>query len=65
MAQLKAIVIPMVQEFYANAPDYTDFKVFVHKMQVSFSPKAINAYYSLPNIANDDYHKILDEGTNL
>lgn len=49
-------VLPIVKEFYANIPSspYQD-QVFVRGMYVTFSSKAINAYYNLKDLEDDAY----------
>lgn len=49
------VVISIVREFYANAIKHQNGRVFAHGKRVSFSPKAINAYYKLPNIEIYEY----------
>ena len=48
-------VTPVVREFYANATESVDFIVKVRGVNVSYSAAAINEFYELPNIENDDY----------
>lgn len=48
-------ITPVVREFYANATESNDFIVKVRGVKVSYSVAAINEYYELPNIDNDDY----------
>ena len=48
-------ITPVVREFYANATERNDFIVKVRGVKVSYSAAAINEYYELPNIDNDDY----------
>ena len=48
-------VTSLVREFYANAYDATNGRVRVRGKEVVFDWKAINAYYSLPNIDQDEY----------
>lgn len=47
----------VVREFYANATERNDFIVKVRGVKVSYSAAAINEYYELPNIDNDDYRQ--------
>ena len=54
-AQPKAAIVPIVREFYANAPEHDNRKVFVRGKQVNFSGKAINIFFKLPNIEKDGY----------
>ena len=55
-AQPKAAIVPVVREFYANAPKHDNRKVFVRGKQVNFSGKAINRFFKLPDIEKDEYN---------
>ena len=54
-AQPLAAIVPVVTEFYANVPKHHHQKVFVRGKQVAFSGHAINVFFNLPDIENDDY----------
>ena len=45
----------VVREFYANAKEHRDKKVFVRGKWVSFDRTAINRHYRLTNIDDDEY----------
>ncbi|PON97548.1 hypothetical protein TorRG33x02_067500 [Trema orientale] len=49
-------------EFYVNAKEHNDFKVFVRDKWVSFHRSTINRYYKLPDIDNDEYCELQDQG---
>ena len=54
-AQPKVAIVPIVREFYANAPEHDNRKVFVRGKMVNFSGKAINKFFKLPDIERDEY----------
>ena len=54
-AQPKLAIIPIVREFYANAPKHDNRKIFVRGKKVNFSGKAINKFFKLPDIERDGY----------
>ena len=54
-AQPKAAIVPIIREFYANAPEHKNRKVFVRGKWVNFSGKAINEIFKLPDINRDEY----------
>ena len=58
-AQPKLDVVPVVREFYANAPEHDNRKVFVRGKQVNFSGKAINKFFKLPDIEKDGYTEFI------
>ena len=58
-AQPKLAIVPLVREFYANALEHDNRKVFVRGKQVNFSPKAINRFFKLPDIENDEYNQFI------
>ena len=58
-AQPLAAIVPVVTEFYANVPKHHHQKVFVRGKQVAFSGHAINVFFNLPDIENDDYTAFL------
>ena len=53
--QPKAAIVPIVREFYANAPEHNNRKVFVRGKWVNFSGKAINQFLKVPDIDRDEY----------
>ena len=53
--QPKAAIVPIVREFYANAPEHNNRKVFVRGKWVSFSGRAINQFFKVPDIDRDEY----------
>ena len=57
--QPKAAVVPIVREFYANAPEHNNRKVFVRGKWVSFSGRAINQFFKTPDIDKDDYNAFI------
>ena len=57
--QPKAAIVPIVREFYANAPEHDNRKVFVRGKQVNFSGKAINRFFKLPDIEKDGYNAFI------
>lgn len=59
--QPSAALVPVVREFYANAKEHRNKKVFVRGKWVAFDSKAINKYYKLPNIVNDRYTQYRQE----
>ncbi len=58
-AQPKMAIVPIVREFYANAPEHDNRKVFVRGKQVSFSGKAINKFFKLPDFERDEYTEFI------
>ena len=52
---IKAAVVPIVREFYANMEEHKNFRIFVRGKWVAFDRTTINRYYNLPNINNDEY----------
>lgn len=60
-AQPSPAVVPLVREFYANAPAHENGKVFVRGKRVSFSGKAINKLFGLPEIGRDGYTTYYEE----
>ena len=58
-AQPQAAIVPVVREFYANVPEHHHRMVFVRGKQVGFSGHAINVFFNLPDIENDDYTAFL------
>ena len=58
-AQPKLAVVPVVREFYANAPEHDNRKVFIRGKQVNFSGKAINKFFKLPDIERDGYTEFI------
>ena len=54
-AQPLATIVPVLREFYANAPKHEHRKVFVKGRQVNFSGQAINKFVKVPNVENDEY----------
>ena len=57
----EASVTSVVREFYANAPNAKDGKVFVRGKWVEISRSTINAYYGLVNIENEGYLEVLED----
>ena len=53
--QPKAAIVPIVREFYANAPEHNNRKVFVRGKMINFSGKAINKIFKLSDIERDEY----------
>ena len=51
----------VVREFYANAPNAKDDKVFVRGKWVGISRTSINAYYGLVNIEDEGYLAVLED----
>ena len=54
-AQPLAAIVPVVREFYANALDHEHQKVFVKGIRENFSGQAINKFFKVLNIDNDEY----------
>ncbi|XP_073045904.1 uncharacterized protein [Primulina eburnea] len=50
LAQPNAAVVPVVREFYANAPEGTENKARVRGRQVPYDPKTINDLLGLPAV---------------
>lgn len=63
-SQPRACSIPLVKEFYANAKEHDNFKVFVRGRWVRFDRVSINRFYHTQDIPNDDYSRLRDEGVN-
>lgn len=62
----KAAVVPIVRKFCTNASfERVDNVVFARAKMVSFALEAINAYYGLESIENDDYTKYLSRKKTL
>ena len=53
-------VVPVVREFYVNAAEHQNFKVFVRSKMILFDHSTINRYYELPDIENDEYHNLIE-----
>ena len=53
-------VTSVVREFYANATESVNFIVKVRRVNVSYSAAAINVFYELSDIENDDYSRSED-----
>ena len=52
----------MVREFYANVPDWVDYKVFVREQWFLFNKDVINNYYGLPTTGDEeDFLRLLSE----
>ncbi|XP_062119161.1 uncharacterized protein LOC133832900 [Humulus lupulus] len=54
-SQPQATVQPIVQEFYANVVERANNKVIAHGNPVSYSAVAINKFYKLRDIPDDEY----------
>ncbi|XVF20499.1 hypothetical protein REPUB_Repub12eG0005800 [Reevesia pubescens] len=61
VTQPKLVVLTVVREFYANAMEHQNGKVFVRGKWVSFDRSTINRYYRLPNIVDNEYHQQKDK----
>ena len=59
MQQPEATIMSLIQEFYANAEEQEDFKVFVRGKRVSFDRSTINRFYQLPDIDDDEYSRYM------
>ncbi|XP_073121565.1 WD repeat-containing protein JIP5-like [Henckelia pumila] len=67
--QPKAVVVPVVHEFYANAAEWEDGKAFLKGKIVSFDEDMLNRFLETPPVddmmyqalkANPDYNAIID-----
>ena len=54
-------MLPVVQEFYANAYEHENCRAFVKGKRVAFDRTTINQYYSLPKIDDDGYNTYFSE----
>ncbi|XP_022845662.1 uncharacterized protein LOC111368573 isoform X1 [Olea europaea var. sylvestris] len=63
--QPTAVSIPLVKEFYVNANEHENFKVFVWAFWIKFGSFSINRFYHTQDIPNDDYSRLRDEGVDL
>ncbi|EOY20277.1 Uncharacterized protein TCM_045664 [Theobroma cacao] len=59
--QPEAVVMLVVQEFYANAVKHVDGVAFVHSKQVPFHNQVINAFFGTPNIEKDECGQYLGD----
>ena len=57
--QPKVAIVPIVREFYANALEHNNRKVFVRGKWVSFSGRAINQFFKVPDIDKDEYNAFI------
>ena len=62
MQQPEAAIMSLVREFYVNAKENEDFKVFFRGKWVFFDRSTINRFNQLPDINDDKYNQyIADE----
>lgn len=60
--QLGGASIPLVKEFYKNAKEHEDFKVFVRGHWIRFESVSINIFYNTHDIPDDDYSILREDG---
>ena len=63
--QSQAAIIPLVQEFYANAYEHQGNIVRVWGKQVRFDCKTLNQYYALYDIKFDEYSAYVRDHVDL
>lgn len=52
----------MVCEYYANAKEHKDLKVYVRGKWIRFDRTIINRFYGLSDINDDDFFRLCEDG---
>ena len=58
----EASFVPLVREFFSNSPNRINNKIYVRGNLVTFTKQAINNYFGLPTLGdNEDYVRLLSD----